>query len=62
MLWPLYSVAWALTSGANVVRPNSEMFWLGVLDLTVVTLVLLVFLTLVNSVDHDEYIAHRVSR
>lgn len=60
LLWPLYAVAWALTSGANVIRPNSEMFWLGIIDLTVVALVLLVFLGLVGDVDHDGYHQHRV--
>lgn len=32
-LWTLYPLAWALADGGNIISPDGEMIWYGILDL-----------------------------
>ena len=50
-----YPVCWALSEGANVISPTSEMIWYGILDCITGPLFLLVHLFLLRSVDYESF-------
>lgn len=50
-----YPICWALSEGANVISPTSEMIWYGILDCITGPVFLLFFLFRLNSVDYETF-------
>jgi len=54
-LWLLYPVAWGLADGGNVISPDGEMFFYGVLDLLAKPVFLFVHLFNMRKVPYEVY-------
>ncbi len=50
-----YPISWALSEGANVISPTSEMIWYGILDVLTGPVFLLFFLFQLNAVDYSAF-------
>lgn len=50
-----YPISWALSEGANVISPTSEMIWYGILDVLTGPVFLLFFLFQLNAVDYAAF-------
>ncbi|KAI0343618.1 heat shock protein 30 [Trametopsis cervina] len=50
-----YPICWALSEGANVISPTSEMIWYGILDVITGPIFLLFFLFQLNAVDYAAF-------
>lgn len=50
-----YPICWALSEGANVISPTSEMIWYGILDVLTGPVFLLFFLYQLRTVDYSAF-------
>ena len=53
-----YPICWALSEGANVISPSSEMIWYGILDIIAGPLFLFFFLWELRGVDYHVFGLH----
>ena len=53
-----YPICWALSEGANVISPTSEMIWYGILDIIAGPLFLFFFLFVMRDVDYQVFGLH----
>lgn len=51
----LYPICWALSEGRNVISPNAEMIWYGILDILAGPIFLLGFLWSLRSIDYGTF-------
>jgi bacteriorhodopsin len=54
----LYPIAWACSEGANVIKPNSEMIWYGILDIFAGPVFLFLFLYHLRNADYKAFGFH----
>lgn len=50
-----YPICWALSEGANVISPTSEMIWYGILDCITGPIFLLFYLWQLRTVDYESF-------
>ena len=50
-----YPICWALSEGANVISPSSEMIWYGILDIFSGPVFLFLFLWYISDVDYSAF-------
>ena len=50
-----YPICWALSEGANVISPTSEMIWYGILDVITGPVFLLFYLFQLRTVDYSSF-------
>lgn len=53
-----YPICWALSEGANVISPTSEMIWYGILDIIAGPIFLFFFLWEMRNVDYHSFGLH----
>lgn len=51
----LYPVAWAMSEGANVISPTSEMVWYGILDILLGPMFLFYFIFGIRNIDYNAF-------
>ncbi|KIJ31305.1 hypothetical protein M422DRAFT_214410 [Sphaerobolus stellatus SS14] len=54
-LWFLYPICWALSEGANVISPTSEMIFYGILDLLTKPVFILFLLLSLKDIEFDRF-------
>ena len=54
----MYPICWALSEGANVISPSSEMIWYGILDILAGPVFLFFFLWELRGVDYHTFGLH----
>lgn len=55
VLWTAYPVAWGLADGGNVISPDGEMIFYGVLDLLAKPVFLLFHLFMLRKVPYESF-------
>lgn len=53
-----YPICWALSEGANVISPSSEMIWYGILDILAGPVFLFFFLWELRGIDYHTFGLH----
>ncbi len=53
-----YPICWALSEGANVISPSSEMIWYGILDIFAGPFFLFFFLFQLRGVEYNVFGFH----